>query len=559
LEISRRRRDWILDIQVMNNPIKRILLLYADTYYLVNQVYPFGLDIIANHLRRNGYSVFVDYPFLEHPDPKANLERIIAKSRPDLVGIGIRNLDTAFSQEPFGDYDGPDYRTFYFLPHIENVVVIIKNILPQTPIMLGGGAFSIAPVPIMKKLEVEYGIVGEGEAALLQFVDAFPDQEKMKAIENLVFRHGGTYHINPKQVYGFAGHSEIFTREETFNYAYETTGMPIRTKRGCNQTCSYCVEPVIEGRKFIYKSHETIIQELEFIAKTYHQVRKLFIADAELNVPDLEHSRSLIKKIIAGGFHERFRFSSQFLPKPFDAEFAELLARAGFSVVLTCDSFADDVLKKNLAPFCEKDIENTLALCARFGLECTVCLIFGLPGETYETMEYTLQKMHQYPLNELRRYEYTMGGRIYQGTPLSRIAIKETRHLYGQKSDGYLEPFYYCAPESPQKLKNHVGDNLPFGMDYKCMQSEASRQVLGTAYLVDQKRWAAAADWFLKIDLSSKSASYDYLFRNLSNAGEINTAKNISDRFLSHIVESGNQNQYGEQIQLIRFYTSLLS
>jgi hypothetical protein len=539
-------------------PIKRILLLYADTYYLINQVYPFGLDVIANHLRRKGYRVFVDYPFLELSDPKANLERIIATSKPDLVGIGIRNLDTAFSQEPFGDQDGPDFRTFYFLPHVQRIIKIVKNILPQTPIILGGGAFSIAPVPIMKKMDVAYGIVGEGEDALAQFIKAFPDQEKMSEIENLAFQYKGAYHINPKRTYRFTMGSEIFTREATFNYAYETAGMPIRTKRGCNRTCSYCVEPIIEGKKFLYKNHEAVIQELEFIAKTYDQVRNIFIADAELNIPDLAHGKTLIKKIIAAGLHERFRYSSQFLPKPFDAEFAELLAMAGFSVVLTCDSFAEDVLKKNLAPFCEKDIDNTLALCSRFALECTICLIFGLPGETHETVEHTLQKMRRYPMNDLRRYEYTMGGRIYPGTLLSRIAEKEHRHLYGQMSEGHLDPIYYCSPENPFKLKKYVEDSLPFSMIYKHVETDESRQILGTAYLVDQKRWAAAADWFLKIDLSAKTASYDYLFRNLSNSGEIGTAKIISDHFLSHIIASGNQDQYDEQLQLIRFYTSLL-
>ena len=542
----------------MNSHIKRILLLYTDTYYLVNQVYPFGLDIVAHHLRRDGYTVFVDYPFLEHPDPKINLKRIINKSKPDLVGIGIRNLDTAFSHEPFGDHEGPDFRTFYFLPHVQRVVKIIRNILPQLPIILGGGAFSIAPVPIMKKLDIEYGIVGEGEDALIEFLKAFPDKEKMTGIENLIFQHKETYHINPKRPYCFRDSEEIFSREETFNYTFETTGMPIRTKRGCNRTCSYCVEPSIEGRHYIFKKHETVIQELEFIAKTYDQVRNIFIVDTELNIPDLSHCRTLIKKIIDAGLHERFRFSSQFLPKPFDTAFAELLARAGFSVVLTCDSFANDVLKKNLAPFCEKDIENSMALCSRFSLGCTICLIFGLPGETYETVDHTLQKMRHYPMDGLRQYEYTMGGRIYQGTLLSRIAEKENRHLYGRKSEGYLDPFYYCSPESPLKLKKYVENNLPFSMDYKHMENEASRQILGVAYLVDQKRWAAAADWFFKIDLSAKTMIYDYLFRNLSNSGKINTAKIISDHLLDHITEGGKQDQYSEQLLLIRFYTSLL-
>jgi len=413
----------------MNASIKRILLLYADTYYLVNQVYPFGLDVIAHHLRHRGYTVVIGYPFLEHRNPEINLKEIIDKSRPDLIGIGLRNLDTAFSLEPFGDYDGEEFRTFFFLPQVQRIVKIVRHLLPRIPLILGGGAFSIAPVPIMKKLGIEFGIIGEGETAFAQFLEVFPNKALMTGIANLVFEIHGNYPIPEKKSYGFADEEEIFQREGTFNYAFETTGIPIRTKRGCNRTCSYCVEPLIEGRRFFFKNQKAVIQELKFISDTHDQVRNIFIADAEFNIPDLSYGRNLIRNIIAAGLHERFRFSSQFLPKPFDEEFAQLLSRAGFSVVLTCDSFSDEVLEKNLAPFRETDIENTLELCSKFSLDCTICLIFGLPGETYHSVNHTLKKMRQYPMERSRRYEYTMGGRIYCGTYLSRLAEKAGQHL----------------------------------------------------------------------------------------------------------------------------------
>ncbi len=54
-------------------------------------------------------------------------------------------------------------------------------------------------------------------------------------------------------------------------------------------------------------------------------------------------------------------------------------------------------------------------------IDCTVNLIFGLPGESYETIDHTLGEMMKYPPNALRRYEYTIGGRIYQNTPLSHF------------------------------------------------------------------------------------------------------------------------------------------
>ncbi len=55
--------------------IKHILLLYTDRYYFANQVYPFGLDIIAHHLRQHGYTVSVDYPFLERVDGRDKLSQ----------------------------------------------------------------------------------------------------------------------------------------------------------------------------------------------------------------------------------------------------------------------------------------------------------------------------------------------------------------------------------------------------------------------------------------------------------------------------------------------------
>ena len=58
----------------MRAKLKNILLLYTDGYYLIKQVYPFGLDILANHLRQYGYEVAIEYPFLPEKDIQSNLD-----------------------------------------------------------------------------------------------------------------------------------------------------------------------------------------------------------------------------------------------------------------------------------------------------------------------------------------------------------------------------------------------------------------------------------------------------------------------------------------------------
>lgn len=545
----------------MQPKAKKVLLLYTDKYYFVKQIYPFGLDIIADYLRRHSYDVTIDFPFLPEIDPETNLTRILEREKPDLIGLGLRNIDTCMACEKYGNHEGAGYKTFYFLPDVKQVVDIIKKQMPRVPIIAGGGAFTISPEAILKMLEIRYGIVGEGEEAMRQFLEVFPDDDKISKIPNMIFQCRDGYKISRKQPYAFRKAESIIERESKFNYAYETAGLPIQVKRGCNQNCSYCVEPIIEGRSFVFRDNDDVIYELQNIAEKYDGIKNIFFTDTEFNIPDLKHCSILVRKIIKSGLHEHFRFSSQFLPRPFDDGFAELLAQAGFSVVLTCDSFADSVLKMNKTSYRQNDIIQTLELCRQFDLDCTINLVFGLPGETYETIDHSIERMIKFSPNLLRRYEYTIGGRIYQNTPLCRFADKQENspHLYGKKSEGLLEPYYYCSPENPLKLKAYIDNILPFSIDYKNNYDELMFQDLAIRYLIDQEGWDEAATRFFNSDISVKASVYDYFFRKLADCGKIETAKQISECLIEAILETGEDSEYMEQIPLIKYYLSLLT
>jgi hypothetical protein len=149
-------------------------------------------------------------------------------------------------------------------------------------------------------------------------------------------------------------------------------------------------------------------------------------------------------------------------------------------------------------------------------------MIFGLPGESYETIDHSLKQMNMYPPNFLRRYEYTIGGRIYQGTALCRFIekMREGKYLYGTKSEGYIEPFYFCSPDSPMKLK------------------------------VTEK--------YSVSDLSVQSNIYDYLFRKMTEAERVDDARAISGKLLAAIQENGESGQYQGQIDMIKFYLNCL-
>lgn len=537
----------------------RVLLLYTDRYYLIKQVYPFGLDLIADYLRQYGHHVTVEYPFLPEPDLETNLLNILEESRPEVIGLGIRNIDTCMSCETYGNCGGNDYKTFYFLPEIRRIVDMIKKHAPGLPVIAGGGAFTISPVAILKYLCIEYGVVGEGEEPLRQFIEAFPDREMINRIAGLA-RFDDGYRVNPRKAYRFMEDALLPVRDRKYQYAFETAGLPVQVKRGCNQGCSYCVEPIIEGREIVFRKIDPIIEELKSISQKDEGIRNIFFVDTEFNLPDLTYCSQLVERIIGEGLHDRFGFASQFLPRPFDSDFAGLLAEAGFSIILTCDSFADEVLERNHTSYHERDICNTLEACEQDGLACTISMIFGLPGETYETIDHSLDQMKRYGPGFLRRYEYTIGGRIYQGTRLCRAIEKgaDEAHLYGTRSEGYVEPYYFCAPESPFKLKQYIEKGLGYAIPYENRYDETAVRSLAIAYMADQGRWGEVISRFKESDLPVRSQIYDYLFRRLTGAGRIDDAKVVSENLLSAIGKDNKDLRYRDRMELIRFYLSLL-
>jgi hypothetical protein len=538
--------------------MRNILLLYTDPQYLVNQVYPLGLDRIAASLRSHGYEVQLDYPFLPGPSVPQNLAAIISRFRPHCIGLGIRNIDTTMACEAYGNFHGPGFSTRYFLPEIKTICSWLKKELPDVPLVAGGGGFTISPEAMLEELDLDFGIRGEGELAFAEFLRFWPDKNKVKTIPGLVWREqgGGS---NPRLLYSFDKPAS-WHREATFGYALEHVALPVQLKRGCNQGCSFCVEPMIEGHRIVYRPVAEVIEELEHYASTYTDVRKIFFVDTEFNIPDLTYATALVEGLVQAGLHERFRFASQFLPRPFTPEFARLLQQADFSLIFTCDSMADTVLAQNGMSYRQKDILRTLGICENLGLDHTVDLIFGLPGETRETLDETLSLMLERPPTSWRRYEYTIGARIYQGTPLHRMvqnnASQEEAHIHGRMTPGMLEPCFYCSPKPPLDLKEDIDAVLPFALEFRNGSDEAARQRLGVRWLADQHRWDETAQHFFELDTKSQAAVYGYVFKSLVRENQIDMARSLLEYVWQELTDQGG---FDQELAMVGHFLGLLN
>ena len=332
------------------------------------------------------------------------------------------------------------------------------------------------------------------------------------------------------------------------------------TSYGCCMNCGYCVEPSMTGGKVVRRPQKDVVQELGHISENYRDVSEIFFVNTEFNTPTSEQSQGIIEDILSKRLNERFRFSSQFLPFRFTEAYARLLSMAGFYVILTCDSFSDEVLENNRSPYREKDIVQTLSLFQQYRVPCTLNLIFGLPGESFESIDHTTEMINRYTTPGLFKFEYTSGARIYNNTGLARYIENNPveDHIYGRLSKGYTKPCFFSSPVSPEDLNAYVEARLPYEQAFVSTSREDNRIFRKTVYEADRGSFEKACRLFSTAHIHAKVSMFDYLFRKFAKKGQKVLAKQIAMDYISSLENEDPDRVYADSLPVAQYFLSLL-
>jgi hypothetical protein len=137
---------------------------------------------------------------------------------------------------------------------------------------------------------------------------------------------------------------------------------------------------------------------------------------------------------------------------------------AGFRTLgITAESASDPVLEKLEKGFTAAKAREVATRVEKHGIRTLWIFLVGGPGETRQTLEETLQ----FAAWRLRRGDavyLTVGLRIYPGTTLHRIAIKEGRV---PANSTLLDPTFYFSTqlafdETVARLKHFAADHPRF-------------------------------------------------------------------------------------------------
>jgi radical SAM superfamily enzyme YgiQ (UPF0313 family) len=401
----------------------RVLLIASNTERINMVTLPLGLGLVAAATRRAGHEVtFLD--LLNENDPCAAVRRVIEASRPDAVGISVRNIDDQNRDSPR-----------FLLEQVRPVVDACRT-ATGAPIVLGGPGYSIFPDAALAYLGADFGVRGDGEAAfpaLLDILDAGADPSDIPGV-HVRGRTARSTPVFPADLDEFPLWDEVL---ESPSYADSSDlWLPIQSRRGCPNDCSYCSTARIQGRRIRARSPRQLAQRVASLSKA--GFRRFYIVDNSFNIPESHAFETCrwLKELAPGATWRCILY-----PHRVGDDLVRAMAGSGcVEVSLGFESGSEPVLREMNKRFRPDDVRAASDLLARHGIRRVGFLLLGGPGETRDTVEQSLAFAESLHLDFLK---VTVGIRIYPDTPLARRAVNEAMI---PPDDDLLFPRFYLAP-----------------------------------------------------------------------------------------------------------------
>ncbi|HVP13910.1 MAG TPA: radical SAM protein, partial [Terriglobales bacterium] len=212
--------------------------------------------------------------------------------------------------------------------------------------------------------------------------------------------------------------------------------IPVQTRRGCPNDCSYCSTFRIQGRRIRRRSPRRAVELIARLARAGH--RRFYFVDNSFNIPE-SHALELCAGLAA--LDPPVVWRCILYPERVDQELVRAMAAAGCrEVSLGFESGCLRILHEMNKRFTPEDVRRTSDLLADAGIRRMGFLLLGGPGETRESVEESLAFARSLRLEDLR---ITVGIRIYPGTPLARRAAADG--MIASEHD-LLRPSFYLAP-----------------------------------------------------------------------------------------------------------------
>ena len=289
--------------------------------------------------------------------------------------------------------------TLYVTAHpILEIVSFIRQYNEKVRIVIGGPYIKnqtavMDPEGLQRLfhyLGADYYVINqEGEGTLVRLLQALKAGVSLDAVDNLAYREGGRFIVT-------ATSSESNTLEENMvDYSLFPRSelgelISLRTAKSCPFSCSFCGFPQRAG-KYTYIDLPLVERELDILHEL--GVTTLTFLDDTFNVPK-KRFQEILRLMIQKNYG--FHWNSFYRSDHGDPETIELMAQAGCEgVFLGIESGSDEMLKRMNKTSRRKNYMAAIPKLQAVGISCHTNFIVGFPGETYDTVQESIELIEE--------------------------------------------------------------------------------------------------------------------------------------------------------------------
>jgi len=299
----------------------------------------------------------------------------------------------------------------------------IKAKHSDTPILWGGIHPTLLPEQCLAEKYIDLINTGEGEETSVELAQKLTKGEPLGGILGLGYKKNGKIIINPPRplIEKLDDWPLDFSLLDLSKYVFPQGKyqrvMAYKTSRGCPFNCGFCYNKAFNQNRWRAWSFERVISDIEYLKKKY-KIDAIKFYDDNFFV-DKTRALKILKKINLPSFLEiRVDMINDNLAR-------ELKRYRIFDLLIGVESGSNRILRMINKKITVGQIIKAAKSLAHYGVPANYSTIFGLPTETKEEQEQTIDLLYKIYKIHPQAY-FTHAAYVpYPGSPLYDLAMKQ--------------------------------------------------------------------------------------------------------------------------------------
>jgi len=344
----------------------------------------------------------------------------------------------------------------FVMDGVTDAIEKLRARAPKVKIVLGNMHATLFHTQLLESGLADFVVRGEGERALPGLVEALCCASEPAEVPGVSARRGAEVHCGPeprevdldslpypdwKLVRGM--HYEAFRLRR-----FDSGPLPpaVQASRGCRFNCRFCSQNIMYKGVRV-RSVERVVDEIEFLNRTLGVTAVGFV-DSNFP-PDREYGMEFASLMKARGLGSRVKWFTEIRPDLVDEELIRECASAGMSLVQFGIESGDPQVLRSMGKTSGWDEPaRAFEWCRKHGVLTVGLFVIGMPGETEQQIERTIQAALDLD-PDLAKFSVATP---YPGSELWHRYEDELKDAPPHKFSGWLDP----VRGGPHLLERHT-------------------------------------------------------------------------------------------------------